>query len=182
MKKVSKSLLAEIQRLESVIESRSASEDLVNEVDLDLEMGEGAVVANFIDDELSLDIDEDPMFEDENVVFDDFTDVEDVDEGDISEAIDEIYASSRAASETEEGIEDEITQDADDEVAEEVGAEDIATHDSVKEVTASRVDRLKEASMRLDRVASYLERKGQVKLAYRIDRLADALDMEISKL
>jgi len=58
------------------------------------------------------------------------------------------------------------------------------TEVSEKDVTASDeikyASRLKEASHRLDRVSSYLEKKGGkwVKIAYRLDKLADAIDGE----
>ena len=43
------------------------------------------------------------------------------------------------------------------------------------------VARLKSASMRLDRVAGYLEQQGSKKLAFRIDQISDAIDARIRK-
>jgi len=173
-------ILAEIGRLEGMLSLRGAerksSEDLVEEVDLNTDMGEGAKEAasrcGDFDDIVPLDVDSDEGL------------LEDVlDDVDFEGGADVLDACGTVASEMEPGIEDEITQDSFDEVEEELGADDIATEDTTKDVVASEyVGRLSEASSRLDRVASYLEKNGQVKLAFRIDRLADALDAERSRL
>lgn len=176
-----KMLLAEIGRLEGMMRGRKSSEDLVEDLGIDTDMGEGAKEAcdsasDFDEDDLGgFDdfADSVPVVNDD--IVDDILGDEDFDGADVLDAF--------VASETSPGIEDEITTDKQDEVAEEVGADGIATEDSVSDVVASDYSsRLAEASRRLDRVASYLEKSGQVRLAYRIDRLADALDSEKSRL
>jgi hypothetical protein len=158
---------------EEAPKAKKSSEDLVDEVALDTDMGEGAIEAAMREagfgDMLPVEVESDDMMVD--VMDDGFgTDMDEV-------------MSAFTASETKPGIEDEITQDSLDEVAEEVGADDIATEDAtIDVVSSSYVGRLTEASRRLDRVASYLEKTGQVKLAFRVDRLADALDSERSRL
>ena len=74
-------------------------------------------------------------------------------------------------------VEEEITQDKFTEVEDEVDAE-VPT----EEIKNARLRNLKEASARLDRVANYLEKHGRKALAYRIDKLADAVDAEIQKI
>jgi hypothetical protein len=85
------------------------------------------------------------------------------------------------ASEDSPGVEDEITQDSLSEVEGEAHGEEQTTDDSVNDAaTASEyVRRLKRASARLDRVASYLEKEGRKDLALRIDKIADAIDARI---
>jgi hypothetical protein len=163
-----KMLIAEITRLEGLLaKSRKSSEELVEDLGLDKDMGEGATVAcdaGFED----MDFDEDDSISDELLSDDD-------DFGGMAAFM---------ASETAPGIEDEITQDRLSEVEDEVGAENIPTEDSTKDVVASQAyaARLAEASARLDRVASFVEKQGNKRLAYRLDRLADIVDSERSKL
>jgi len=78
------------------------------------------------------------------------------------------------SSEKSPGVEDQITQDYLDEVEEAAGSK-------VKTVEPKNafVARVKVATQRLDRVADYLEKKGDKRLALRIDRLSDALDKSI---
>lgn len=93
------------------------------------------------------------------------------------------------ASEKAPGIEDEITQDKFSEVEGERHGEELATFDSMEEAgrqvgkktVASEefVARMKKASERLDRVAEYLEKHGRRELAFRIDKIADAIDSRI---
>lgn len=190
-----KVLLAEISRLEGLLgktaaddadegkqeevacdkASKKSSEDLVDEVALDTDMGDGAVVAAM--EALTAEFEDfsDVEIESDDLMGDDLLDDDMFDGSGVVDAF--------MASETKPGIEDEITQDSLDEVEEEVGADDIATEDTTKDVVASDyIGRLNEASARLDRVAAYLEKGGQTKLAYRIDRLADALDSERARL
>ena len=93
------------------------------------------------------------------------------------------------ASEQAPGIEDEITQDKFSEVEGEEHGEELATADSMEEVgrqvgrktvaSDEYVARMKKASERLDRVAEYLEKHGRRELAFRIDKIADAIDSRI---
>jgi hypothetical protein len=164
-----KMLIAEITRLEGLLgKSRKSSEGLVDDIGLDKDMGEGATVACDAGYE-------DMEFEEE---------IDPISDELLSEDDDFGGMAAFMASETAPGIEDEITQDFLDEVEEEVGADNISTEDTTKDVVASEgyAARLAEASARLDRVASFVEKQGQVKLAYRLDRLADILDAERSKL
>jgi hypothetical protein len=88
-------------------------------------------------------------------------------------------------SEVEPGVEDEITQDYLSEVQEEEHGEELTTDDSMNDAaTASDDDevvRFKRASARLDRVAQYLEKHGEMRLALRIDQIADAIDEAIKQ-
>ncbi len=194
-----RSLIAEISEIESMLNVDSSA-DLVEDIDLDPDMGEGAVEASdFVDADFE-DVDMDDDFEDVSSE-DDFEEIENMEDLGMEdfEGIDEIddfeaemdvldvedgsdILDSIVSSETEPGIEDEITQDYLEEVSDEIGVDDISTEDSMIEVPETGYTaRLKEASRRLDRVASYLEKSGQVKLAFRLDRLADALDSEVSR-
>lgn len=92
-------------------------------------------------------------------------------------AIDE--EEGKTASLTAPGIEDECTQDRLTAVEELEHGTELATDPSTRESVASYVGRLKKASARLDRVATYLEKHGKKTLAYRIDRIADAIDQKI---
>jgi hypothetical protein len=95
---------------------------------------------------------------------------------------------AKCASEKASGIEDEITQDRFTEVEGERHGEELATHESalaVGEESPTKpsgqgyVARLMKASERLDRVADYLEKNGRRELAFRIDKIADAIDSRI---
>jgi hypothetical protein len=87
-----------------------------------------------------------------------------------------------AASEEKPGIEDEITQDRFSEVEEEAHGKELATDESMHDAaTASDIRRWKRASARLDRVADYLEKHGEVRLAFRVDKLAEAVDEAITE-
>jgi len=88
------------------------------------------------------------------------------------------------ASESKPGVEDEINQDYLDDVLKlRDTPESIVTAPSMLDVarTSSNeyVARVKTATARLDRVADYLEKQGQRKLALRIDTISDALDARI---
>lgn len=101
---------------------------------------------------------------------------------------DEDDKEAKCGSEKASGIEDEITQDRFTEVEGERHGEELATHDSalaVGEESPTKpsgegyVARLMKASERLDRVAEYLEKNGRRELAFRIDKIADAIDSRI---
>ena len=84
------------------------------------------------------------------------------------------------ASEEESGVEDEITQDYLGDVLEtEKTPSSVTTDDSITNVAYTA--RLKKASARLDRIADYLEQHGKTKMAYKIDKIADAIDARIKK-
>lgn len=90
------------------------------------------------------------------------------------------------------GIEEEITQDRFAEVEGERHGEELASAGSMLEVgrevgtkTASAKDyvaRLMTASERLDKVAEYLEKCGRRSLAFKVDKIADAIDAKINNI
>jgi hypothetical protein len=90
-----------------------------------------------------------------------------------------------ASEEDPSGAEEEITQDYLSDVVKLRGEEGLATEPSMEDAARSAgmssVDYLKRASARLDKVATYLEKHGQVKVAYRLDKMADAIDARIKK-
>jgi len=97
------------------------------------------------------------------------------------DVLDEEMACVRSA---EPKIEDTIHYNY-DELQEELGVSDIADTDngSVEEVyTSSYRERLQEASERLDKVAHYLERSNNKRMAFRIDKISDIIDRKISEL
>jgi hypothetical protein len=81
------------------------------------------------------------------------------------------------------GAEEDITQDyLDDVLEEEKSPSSIVTEPSIQDAApGGYVANLKRASARLDRVSEYCEQQGAVKLAYRIDQIADAIDTRIEK-
>lgn len=90
------------------------------------------------------------------------------------------------ASEEKDGVEDEITQDYLDEMEEETDTDDVSTEDSVLDASptkmaSSRIDRLRSASRRLDRLADYVEKHGEKRMAEKLDRIANAVDAQIKK-
>jgi hypothetical protein len=91
------------------------------------------------------------------------------------------------------GIEEEITQDRFSEVESERHGEELASADSMLEVgrevgrkpvasAKEYVARLMQASDRLDKVAEYLEKNGRRSLAFKIDRISDAIDARINTI
>jgi hypothetical protein len=85
------------------------------------------------------------------------------------------------------GVEESITQDGLSAVAELENKAGLATDGSMQEAaggkvaSAGYVARLRSASARLDRVATYLEQSGKKALALRVDKIADAIDARIKK-
>ena len=92
-------------------------------------------------------------------------------------------AEEKKASEVDpSGIEEEITQDRFTEVERLEHGTELADGPSVGAVAPTKseyVARLKNASVRLDKVAEYLEKNGRRALAFRIDKIADAIDARI---
>lgn len=97
---------------------------------------------------------------------------------------DEAFATGpKFGSETKPGVEDRITQARLSEVEKVMHGTELTTDDSMLAVAPTKhvaseeyVARLHRASERLDKVATYLERQGRVKLAARIDKISDAID------
>jgi hypothetical protein len=80
------------------------------------------------------------------------------------------------------GIEEQITTDKFSEVERIQHGEELATGPSMGAVAPTRseyVAKLRSASVRLDKVAEYLENNGRRALAYRVDKIADAIDARI---
>lgn len=131
--------------------------------------------------------------EDEEVTADDDMDVE-ADEEEVAP----VSASKKAADEDEEvtaddegldldsvisGIEEQIS-DTNDQVIEEVKPEskggqpgDVVARKRAAKMKYASI--IKQATARLDRVASYLEKHGKKSLAFRIDRVSDALEAKL---
>lgn len=81
------------------------------------------------------------------------------------------------------GAEDEITQEYLDDVLElEKNPASIVTNPSMQDAApGGHVAMLVRASQRLDKVADYCEKQGNMKLAYHIDRIADSVDTRIKQ-
>lgn len=78
------------------------------------------------------------------------------------------------------GIEEQITQDSFSEVEGLAHGTELTDAPSMNELARKAyVAKLKNASTRLDRVAEYLEKHGRRELAFRIDKIADAIDSKI---
>lgn len=79
-----------------------------------------------------------------------------------------------------DGIEEQITQDYLSEVQDIVHGTELTDAPSMNELARKAyVTKLKNASARLDRVAEYLEKHGRRELAFRVDKIADAVDSKI---
>ena len=123
---------------------------------------------------------------------DDFDD--DFDDDDLDDDDDDLDSMLNIASEIDSsGIEEQITQDRFHEVEDLRNAEGIADADQVLDVAPTRytasVGSLKSASVRLDKVADYVEKcaraennKDWMKLAYRIDQIGERVDTRIRKI
>ena len=86
------------------------------------------------------------------------------------------------------GVEEKITQDKFHAVEDLEHGKELATQNGKYDGTVldaaptKYVANLKQASERLDKVASYLEKHGRTKEAFRIDQIADAIDSRIAKI
>jgi len=154
-----KSLIAEINGLEKKLGCYMDDDDVIP--------GDGGMVAPI----------EEPLPVDDLLASDDSDDDDDEDDA------------TTASLKDPSGIEEEITQDRFTEVEGETHGEELASAESMEALgrqvghkqTASEVEaRLKKASARLDVVADYLEKHGRRELAYRIDKIADAIDIRIN--
>jgi hypothetical protein len=103
---------------------------------------------------------------------------EDDDEGDTEEK------EAKRASEIDTGIEDEITTDKYRELQRLQHGTELTTDTMMLQVAPTESEykeTLKLASARLDRVANYLEKHGYRALAFRVDKIADAIDAKIKE-
>lgn len=184
-----KSLVREIEALSDALGiSRKAQmyqdedevEEVMQEIDefLDEEDYEDEVELDDLEDEVELDEEDFDDEVDEFAQEDDDEISQDVEE--LLQALEEDDDVPVMASEMEEGIEDEINQDYLDDVVELRDKEDLATDDTMLDTAPTDYKAMmKKASARLDRVATYFEKTGRSKLAYRIDCIADSIDAQL---
>ena len=86
------------------------------------------------------------------------------------------------SSESAPGIEDEITQDKFREVEDTRHGTELSSGPTMRSVAPTNYTaRLMQASVRLDKVAEYLEKNGRNQLAFRIDKIADAIDSHLKQ-
>ena len=180
-------LAAEITELERRLNAMSyMDEDELAEEDVDIGIDTAYM------DELGLDdLEAEPVMMDEATVIDEVGDVvEPAMDDDMDELEDEAFCGEYGmrGSETKPGVEDRITQDYLSDVEGEEHGEELTTDPSMLDTastdyraSAEYVSRLKKASARLDKVASYLEKNGRIELAKRIDAIADAIDARINR-
>jgi len=188
-----------VAMLESKLRRKAADEvevDAVNDLearmaeleDLDFEDEFGIDDVELAEDEVE---GEEDMFDLETLASDDDAedDADDAEEDDTDvEAAEDIdldgFDDEVEASEVDpDGVEEQISQDSLSEVLGVTKGTQSKTHDSMLSVgKKAYVAKMREASARLDRVASYLEKTGRVKLACRIDRIADAVDAKIKQV
>jgi hypothetical protein len=171
-----RTLIAEIEDVEKRIEAMGYMDD---EVVLD----EPVEDMSFMDDDDDLDdfddIGEEPVVEEDIV---DFMDMDtDMDE-DYCDGSGPMMGSEREAAKP--GVENDIDQDYLSEVVDLVsGGDSEVTNKSMLDTARSgseeRVALLKRASVRLDRVATHLEKTGRKKMAFKIDQISDAIDARI---
>jgi len=196
------SLIREIQALEKTLGSPRKAQMYQDDEEVEEVMQE---IDDYLDDEVELDelddlddeveIDEFDDLDDE-VEIDEFDDevelyqddedeFEQDDEDEVSQDVEELLQALEddevvMASEMDPGIEDEINQDYLDDVVELRDKEGLATEDSMLDTAPTEYKAaMKTASSRLDRVATYFEKTGRSKLAYRIDRISDAIDAQL---
>lgn len=172
-----KSLIAEIEELEGKLSS-----DYMDMMDGDasedsMDWMEEEVIA-----EPPMDMMDDDDFDDDEMEID-VVDDSLLDEDDVIEEIEDACGGPMMASEVDpSGVEERISQDYLDAVEEVAHGTELATAPSISKVAPTKskyASRLKSASMRLDRVAEYLEKNGRKDLALRIDKIADAVDERI---
>jgi len=139
-----------------------------------MEMEESMDYMDYMDMDMDMDMDDDIIIEDD--LDDDFDD--EMSYMEMEEPMGYMHAA-------DEGVEDEITQDYLSDVVNLMGKGDLATEpsmeDAARDASMTSVDFLKRASARLDRVSNYLEKNGQVKIAFRLDKMADAVDARIKQ-
>ena len=151
-KTAGKMLLAEIDELEEQIAGMYAADEDEDE----------PITAD--DDEA----DEEPITADDD---------DDDDEVPVNEEPVEVESSESAP-----GIEDEITQDKFREVEDTRHGTELSSGPTMRSVAPTNYTaRLMQASVRLDKVAEYLEKNGRNQLAFRIDKIADAIDSHLKQ-
>jgi len=158
-KTAGKMLLAEIDELEEQIAGMYAADEDAEEED----------------EPITADDDEADVVEEEPITADDDDDADD--EVPVNEEPVEVESSESAP-----GIEDEITQDKFREVEDTRHGTELSSGPTMRSVAPTNYTaRLMQASARLDKVAEYLEKNGRNQLAFRIDKIADAIDSHLKQ-
>jgi hypothetical protein len=81
------------------------------------------------------------------------------------------------------GVEEQITQKRFTEVEDLEHGTELATDDTTLDAAPTEyVARMKNASSRLDAVATYLEKTGRTAMALRLDKIADSIDARVAKI
>lgn len=172
------------------IELDSLDEQLPEELDSE-ELAPMAEDAEMPEDEASFEVAEDDVDgdvlelpedkEDEAILSEDEEDLSDEDLAFLDDVEEE---ETMTASETAPGIEDEIGDEAnggDPSVSEVAPGGDGVEVDTDAEVFPTESEYVANIVSKLDKVANYLEKHGQKKMAYRIDMLSDKLEQSIKK-
>lgn len=173
------------------IELDSLDEQLPEELDSE-ELAPMAEDAEMPEDEASFEVAEDEVDgdvlelpedkEDEAIISDE--DEEDLSDEDLAFLDDVEEEETMTASETTPGIEDEIGDEAnggDPSVSEVAPGGDDVEVDTDAEVFPTESEYVAKIVSKLDKVANYLEKHGQKKMAYRIDMLSDKLEQSVKK-
>lgn len=200
-RQASRDIMAEIHDMEArlnIAEDDDEGEDKEVEASFEDELLEDELLEDeLLEDELEDEILEDELLEDEleedEILEDEFEDEfiasDDDDEDDDDEESDEEDESddeSVVASEVDpDGIEEQITQDYLRAVQSLRHGEQLTSGPSMGSVAPTRseyVAKLRSVSARLDRVATILEKEGRKQLAFRVDKVADAVDARIRQL
>jgi len=183
-------LAAEIDDLERRLSAGYMDDDMEMGIEDELGMDELGIEDELGMDELGIEDEPGMMYMDEDEIFEDVI-VEPAEAEEMVEltmddvATDELgcaqASDEREASLTRPGIEDQITQDYLDEVAElRPGAAELETAPSMLDVAPTGYTaRLVKASARLDKVAELLEKNGRKELAFRVDKISDAIEARI---
>jgi hypothetical protein len=176
-------LRAEIDRLSAKLASmdgqpaktastKTAGKMLLAEIDELEEQIAGMYAADEDEDEPITADDDEADEEEEPITADD-----DDDEVPVNEEPVEVESSESAP-----GIEDEITQDKFREVEDTRHGTELSSGPTMRSVAPTNYTaRLMQASVRLDKVAEYLEKNGRNQLAFRIDKIADAIDSHLKQ-
>lgn len=81
------------------------------------------------------------------------------------------------------GVEEQITQKRFTEVEDLEHGTELTTDDTTLDAAPTEyVARMKNASSRLDAVATYLEKTGRTAMALRLDKIADSIDARVAKI
>ena len=167
----------ELDSLDEQLPEELDSEDLAPLAD-DAELPEDEADFEVAEDDVDGDVMELPEDKDDETI------VSDEDDDDLS-FLDEVEEEeTTTASEVAPGVEDKIGDEAhggDPSVSEVAPGGDDVDVSTDGEVFPTESEYVASIVSRLDRVANYLEKKGQKRMAYRIDLLSDKLEASIKK-